>query len=137
VPVSVIRAMLPDAALAIVLTKGQDVVNVTHLGRRSTAHQLTALEWSQPRCAVIGCPRRARLEIDHRLDWAQTGHTKFTELDRLCSDHHDLKTYESWQLTTGAGRRPMVPPGHPDHPTQPCATPGTPARPMATTAGLA
>jgi hypothetical protein len=125
IPVSVLRTMLPDAAVALVFTKGQDVVNVTHFGRRSTAHQLTALEWMQPRCAVIGCPRRAHLQIDHRIDWSYTKHTTLTELDRFCPDHHRLKTNEGWQLVAGTGRRAMVPPP-PPHPSVRHAGPSRP-----------
>jgi hypothetical protein len=116
VPVSVVHQWLPEALLAVVVTKGVDIANVTHLGRKSTAHQQTALEWLQPRCAALGCPRRARLEIDHREDWSRTKHTRLDELDKLCNHHHDLKTTGNWQLIAGQGRRPMVPPDHDRHP---------------------
>src|SRR5437763_4776840 len=49
VPVSVIRDVLEtgDPFVAAVLTDGVDVISVAHLGRKPTAHQLTALEWRQ------------------------------------------------------------------------------------------
>src|ERR1700704_6129565 len=37
IPVAGARRMLPGAALAVVITKGTDVLNVTHLGRKATA----------------------------------------------------------------------------------------------------
>lgn len=110
VPVAVARELLGDAFLAIVLTGGHDVVNVTHLGRAPTAFQQTALEWSQPECEVLGCCRTSRLERDHRVDWAETHHTRLDELDRLCHHHHALKTRGGWRLEPGTGKRRMVPP---------------------------
>jgi hypothetical protein len=110
VPVPVVRAAMDDAFLAAVVTKGVDVVNVAHLGRRATAHQRTALQWRDPECAVEGCHRSARLEIDHRHDWARTRHTTLRELDRMCDHHHDLKTRHGWRLAPGTGKRPMLPP---------------------------
>lgn len=74
VPVSVVRAMMEsgDPFLAAVVTKGVDVVNVAHLGRRPTAHQRTALDWLAPTCQVQGCDATVRLENDHRVDWAKS-----------------------------------------------------------------
>ncbi len=37
------------------MTKGHDVVNVAHLGRRPNAHQQSALDWLFPVCAAEGC----------------------------------------------------------------------------------
>jgi hypothetical protein len=109
VPVSVARELLGEAFLAIVVTDGRDVVNVTHLGRAPTAFQQTALEWAQPECEALGCCRTSRLERDHRLDWADTRHTRLDELERLCH-HHALKTRHGWQLEPGVGKRRMLPP---------------------------
>ena len=35
---------------------------------------------------------------------------------RLCGHHHELKTYDGWELVAGTGTRRFVPPDHPDHP---------------------
>jgi hypothetical protein len=113
VPVAVARDLLGEAFLAIVLTKGTDVLNVTHLGRAPTAFQQTALEWAQPECEVLGCCRTSRLERDHRLDWADTKHTRLDELEHLCHHHHALKTRLGWQLEPGVGKRRMVAPNRP------------------------
>ncbi|MDP8976932.1 MAG: hypothetical protein M3N28_11315 [Actinomycetota bacterium] len=50
---------------------------MAHLGRRPTAHQLSALEWLHPSYAAEGCSSLGRLEVDHRLDWAQSHVTMF------------------------------------------------------------
>ena len=99
-----------------VLTDGIDVISVAHLGRSPNAYQLTALEWLQPACTVWGCNCTARLENDHRDDWADTHCTPTDGLDPYCDHHHDLKTYHHWTLVEGKGKRAMVPPDHPDHP---------------------
>jgi len=115
VPVSVARELLGDAVLKLVITRGVDVLNVTHLGRGPTAAQRVALAWASPGCSVEGC-WRTRVEIDHREDWARTRHTRLDELDHLCAFHHDLKTGLGWALVSGTGKRTFVPPGDPRRP---------------------
>ena len=116
-PISVIKDLYEtDPFVAAVLTDGEDVISVAHLGRSPRAHQLTALQWLQPECTREGCHCVARLENDHRNDWAETHQTLTDGLDPLCGHDHDLKTYDGWALVEGKGKRPMVPPHHPDHP---------------------
>ncbi len=123
VAVSVIRDMIDsgDPFLAAVVTRGIDVVGVAHLGRRPTVHQQTALEWLYPTCAVEGCSAVARLEMDHREDWATTHITLFSLIDRLCPHHHRLKTRENWGLVEGRGKRAFVAPTDERHPRLPRA----------------
>jgi hypothetical protein len=116
VPVSVARELLGDAILKLVITKGIDVANVTHLGRSATVAQQVALWWSSAACTVLGCPRTQRLQNDHRYEWVKTKRTRVDELDPLCKHHHDLKTRDNWALIEGEGPRPMVPPEDPRHP---------------------
>lgn len=118
VAVSAVRAMMEsgDPFLAAVVTRGVDVVSVAHLGRRPNAYQQTALDWLAPTCRVLGCDAAARLEYDHRHDWADTHVTLLAWLDRLCDGHHDKKTHDGWALVAGTGKRPMVPPDDPRHP---------------------
>ncbi len=115
VPVSVARGLLGEAVLKLVITRGVDVVHVTHLGRGPTAAQRIALAWASPGCTVAGCPR-TRIEYDHREPWARTRRTRLDELDPLCEHHHDLKTHRGWALVPGHGKRPLVPPEDPRHP---------------------
>jgi hypothetical protein len=118
VPVNVVRAMLGsgDAFLAGVVTKGEDVVNVFHLGRKPVAVQATALQWQSPTCITEGCNNHRRLEKDHRNDWAETKVTLLRWLEHHCEHCHDLKTRLGWALVEGKGKRPLVPPDDPRHP---------------------
>jgi len=118
VAVSAVRDLIDtgDAFLAAVVTAGEAVVGVAHLGRRARAVQQTALEWLYPTCAVEGCTTTAWLEIDHRVDWADSHLTVFDLLDRLCSHHHDLKTLDGWALVAGRGKRAFVAPDDRRHP---------------------
>jgi hypothetical protein len=129
VPVPVAAGLLGQSVLQLVITRGVDVLNVTHLGRGPTAAQKIALAWTSPGCTVEGC-WRTRVEHDHRQPWADTRHTRLDELDPLCEFHHDLKTRHGWALIAGSGKRPMVPPGDPRHPKH-RADPVTAGRPRA------
>jgi hypothetical protein len=110
IPVSVAHGLMNEAFLALVLTKGKDVINVVHLGRQFTEHQKTALEWRDPECSVLGCSATVRLERDHREDWADTYVTRVPAADQLCHHHHRLKTTDGWRLEAGTGKRRMVAP---------------------------
>jgi hypothetical protein len=116
-PVSVgaARELLGESILKLVITRGVDVLNVTHLGRGPTIAQQVALLFQQPVCIVEGCYRR-RCEYDHTEDWRFTRHTRVDELALKCDHHHRLKTVHGWSLVEGAGKRPMVPPDDPRHP---------------------
>jgi hypothetical protein len=105
-----------DPFLAAVVTRGQQVLGVAHMGRRPNASQRTALQWLYPSCANQGCSARARLDFDHRLDWADSHFTVLDLLDRLCGHCHALKTRKNWSLVEGRGKRPLVPPDDPRHP---------------------
>ncbi|MGH9125380.1 MAG: hypothetical protein ACRDZ8_11745 [Acidimicrobiales bacterium] len=105
-----------DPFVAAVFTKAKRVIGVAHLGRQPTAYQKTVLEWLYPTCAAQGCPATARLEKDHRIDWADTHITLTDWLDALCHHHHALKTRFGWALVNGTGKRPFVPPDDPRHP---------------------
>ena len=105
-----------DPFLAAIITRGEQVVGVAHLGRRASAALQTALEWLYPTCAVEGCASAAFLENDHRVDWAASHTTVLDLLDRLCPHHHDLKTIDNWALVDGRGKRAFVPVEDSRHP---------------------
>jgi hypothetical protein len=115
IPVRVAREVLGDAIVKLVITKGVDVVSVTHLGRGPTAAQRIALLWSSPKCANEACSSRF-VQLDHREPWADTKHTRLDELDHLCPHDHDLKTNHGWLLVQGSGRRAFVSAHDPRHP---------------------
>ncbi|MFN8052380.1 MAG: hypothetical protein U0Q22_13120 [Acidimicrobiales bacterium] len=116
-PVSVeqCRALLGDAALKLVLTKGVDVAGIVHFGRGANALQKLALLWSQPWCQAEGCDRTI-LHVDHRTPWARVRETATPNLDHLCGPHNQRKTTLGWELVAGTGRRPFVPPDDVRHP---------------------
>jgi hypothetical protein len=117
VPVAVARELLGESVLHLVVTRGQDVASVVHLGRGPSAAQQIALLWAQPQCARLGCDQTwTHAQVDHRTPWAATHRTVLDDLDRLCPFDHHLKTHEGWALVAGTGKRLMVPPGHPLHP---------------------
>jgi len=116
IPVHVARDLLGDAVLKLVITKGVDVVNVTHLGRGPTVAQKVALWWQTPQCTAFDCTRTQRIEFDHRTEWHKTHHTRLDDGDGLCGHCHDLKTYYGWALVEGTSKRPLVPPDDPRHP---------------------
>jgi hypothetical protein len=116
IPVTTARDLLGDSILKLVITRGVDVRNVTHLGRTATAAQRIALLWERRRCLREGCGRHERLEIDHRDDYARVHKTELANLDPLCHRDHWLKTHRGWALIDGNGTRPMVPPDDPRHP---------------------
>jgi hypothetical protein len=119
VPVSTVRELWPDAVVKLVVTRGTDVVNVTHLGRRATEAMATAMQWASVRCTNVACDNDRFVEVDHRLGWANVHRTRVDELDGLCAECHRWKTNDNWQLVRGRGRRRFVPPDHPDHPGDP------------------
>ena len=100
----------------LVITKGVDVANVTHLGRSSTIAQQVRVVVAFPECTRLGCTRTQRLENDHRHGWTKTHTTRLDESDPLCDHDHDLKTYFGWALVEGTGN---VPWSHPTTPTTP------------------
>ncbi len=118
VAVSAVRDMIDseDPFLTAVATRGHKLVGVAHLGRRPNALQQTALQWLYPGCANAACSARARLDYEHRVDWADTHVTVLDLLDRLCQHCHALKTRQNWSLVEGRGKRPLVPPDDPRHP---------------------
>jgi len=113
IPVATARAWAGDAVLKALVTKGVDVVAVAHAGRTVTAAQRAALEERDPTCVVPGCTISRGLEIDHVDGWAVTRTTTLGRLARLCTWHHDLKTYWGYRLDGCAGSWRLVPPEHP------------------------
>ena len=120
VPVQAVRDMIAsgDPFLAAVVTQGQNVHTVAHLGRQPNASQRTPLEWLNPRCRAERCDRTIGLEVDHRIDWEPTKVTLLDWLEWMCRHHHLLKTNEGWRLVPGTGIRPFVPPTDPRHPSR-------------------
>lgn len=134
VPVRVARNCLSEAILKLVITRGIDVVNVTHLGRGPTAAQRIALLWTSPRCTNSRCSHTLQIQHDHRKPWAEVHETTIDNLDRLCGPCHKLKTRDGWALVQGKGRRPLLPPDDPRHAGNRAARPRGDPKPVDTDA---
>ncbi len=112
-PVSVAsaRALLGDAWLKVVITDGEDIASVCHLGRTIPAHLRSAVIERDQICVVPGCEVAYGLEIDHwRVDYAEGGPTCLDNLARLCHAHHLLKTHHRYAVEGGPGHWRWVPP---------------------------
>ncbi len=106
VSVSAVRRLLSDAFLTLVLRKGTDVRNVTHLGRQVTAAQRTALEARGAACER--CGSRHLLDIDHNEGWTLTHDTRVEDLSWQCWHCHDLKTRHDLKFAGPIGDRWLV-----------------------------
>jgi hypothetical protein len=121
VPVADVWRMIDgDAFVAAVTTRGREISQVVHLGRRPTALQRTALEFlGDGACTIDGCTSRARIEIDHVAEWATTKKTELRQLAPACGHHHDLKTHRGYRFgpLQPDGKRRLLPPGDTGPPT--------------------
>ena len=75
-PIPIQRALelLGESTLHLVLTKGVDVMNVTYLGRGTSALQKVALDFNQNLCRNKRCTG-TWLQDDHRVDFAKNRET--------------------------------------------------------------
>ena len=111
VPLAVIEDVVGDATAKLVIKEGVDVRTVCHLGRTVPATVETALEARDPVCVVPGCDVALSLEIDHwKVPFAKGGPTALWNLARVCRFHHQMKTYEGYELLGGPGAWEWVPP---------------------------
>lgn len=114
VPLKVIENVVGDAMAKLVISNGVDVTTVCHLGRTVPAHVETALEARDRSCVVPECDVTLSLEIDHwQVPFSEGGPTALWNLARLCRFHHQLKTYEGYELRGGPGHWEWVPPPPP------------------------
>ena len=135
VPLSVVQSYLDEARLRLVVTKGTDVCSVFSFSRTIPAALKTALLARDRSCVVPGCGSSFRLEIDHIKEFARGGPTALSNLCRLCTYHHRLKSVSGYRIEGGPGAwRWVAPPragsGAPPTPTSP---PGTAPPPDAGT----
>jgi len=110
VPVTTARALLDDAAVAVMTRDGGDITDVSRPTRTIPVKLRRALEVQYPSCAVHNCANDRFLEIDHVVPLEDHGRTEIDNLWRLCSHHHQLKTYAGWTVVGTKGDRDLVPP---------------------------
>jgi hypothetical protein len=111
VPVATAIKTLSDAFLKLFVTKGVDVHTVCHVGRTIPAHIQSALEERDPTCVVPGCDVAQGLENHHwGVPYAECGTSTLSGLARVCGWHHDLLSYEGYELQGGPGKGTLAPP---------------------------
>jgi 5-methylcytosine-specific restriction endonuclease McrA len=108
--------LLDDAAVTVMVADGDDVTAVSSPKRTISAKLRRALDARSPTCGVEGCANDQFLEIDHILPVEDHGPTELSNLWRICSQHHALKTYSGWKVVRVNGKRDLVPPDDPDPP---------------------
>lgn len=111
VPLAAVQNVLGDATARLVISDGVDVTTVCHLGRTVPSYLETALEARDRTCVVPGCDVSLSLEIDHwKVPFARGGPAALWNLVRLCRFHHQMKTYEGYELRGGPGNWEWLPP---------------------------
>ena len=111
VPVATAQALANDAFLSALVSDGIDIQSVSHMGRKVTARQRTALVARGRRCEVPGCDCTRGLQIDHTTEHHNGGPTKLDNLAWLCPHHHYLKTHKGYLFGGLPGARAWHPPG--------------------------
>lgn len=104
---------LSDAHVKLLMVDGVDVKTVCHVGRSVPAHIQSALEERDRHCVVPGCDVSQGLESHHwDVPYAECGTSTLDGLARVCQVHHDLVSYDGYELTGGPGAWEMrAPPG--------------------------
>jgi hypothetical protein len=115
-PVTTARALLDDAAITVMVRDGDDVTAVSTPKRTIPARLRRALDARYPTCGVRGCANDQFLEIDHVMPIEDHGPTELSNLWRICSHHHALKTHGGWTVIGGPGNWDLAPPDDPDPP---------------------
>jgi hypothetical protein len=110
VPVSTARALLDDAAVAVMVRDGDDITSVSSLKRNIPTKLRRALEARYPTCGVKACANDRFLEIDHIVAVEDRGSTELDNLWRICTHHHALKTHGGWRVVGENGDRDLIPP---------------------------
>jgi HNH endonuclease len=110
VPVTTARALLDDASVAVLVRDGDDVTAVSSPKRTIPAKLRRALESRYPTCGVKVCANDQFLEVDHVVPIAEGGRTELANAWRICSRHHQLKTYFGWKVVGEPGNWDLVPP---------------------------
>ena len=110
VPVTTARALLDDASVAVMVRDGDDITAVSSPKRTIPAKLRRALEARYPTCGVESCANDQFLEVDHVIPIEEHGETNILNTWRICSHHHDLKTYGDWRVVGEPGNWDLVPP---------------------------
>jgi hypothetical protein len=119
VPVTTARALLDDCSVAVMMRDGDDITAVSSPKRTIPTKLRRALEARYPTCGVKACANDQFLQIDHIVPITEHGPTEITNLWRICTHHHALKTHRGWKVVGENGDRDLVPSDGPDPPRLP------------------
>ena len=100
-PVPKVWDLMSDAKVRVIFAQGEDVSRIYHFKRTINATLATALMDRDPVCVVPGCGASRFLEIDHVRPFGLGGPTTLSNLARLCSYHHSLKSDYGYALIHG------------------------------------
>ena len=115
-----------DPFLTAVVTRGEKVVGVAHLGRRPNASSRRPCSGSTRAAPTSPAVPRPVSTTTIASTGRRTHFTVLDLLDRLCGHCHALKTRDNWSLVEGRGKRALVPPEDPRHPRNAMGPPRPP-----------
>jgi hypothetical protein len=110
VPVTTARALLDDASVAVLVRDGDDVTAVSSPKRTIPAKLRRALESRYPTCGVRDCAKRPVPRGRPRGPHFGRRRDEHPQHLRICSHHHQLKTYFGWKVVGEPGNWDLVPP---------------------------
>jgi hypothetical protein len=110
VPVSTARALLDDASVGVLVRDGDNITAVSSPKRTIPVKLRRVLEAKYPTCGATSCANDQFLEVDRVVPIAEGGRTELANAWRICSHHHQLKTYFGWKVVSEPGNWDLVPP---------------------------
>ena len=116
IPAMVARELLGDAVLKLVITKGVDVANVTHLGRSPTVAQQVALWGKPPLYPARNRPPPPPPTKPPPARGRRNPPPPPTSSTRSANPKRTTTKPPGGGLVAGTGTRPFVPPTDPRHP---------------------
>ena len=116
VPATTARALLDDALVSVLVNDGGDIKTISKAKRTIPAALRRAAEARYSTCGVKGCANDRFLQTDHVVALADGGRTEDDNLWRICTFHHDKKTYCGWRVIGTTHNWDLVPPDDPDPP---------------------
>ncbi|MGH9196655.1 MAG: DUF222 domain-containing protein, partial [Acidimicrobiia bacterium] len=110
ISVAAARDFMTDSFIKVLFTRQGKILEVAHPGPYIPSAVKTAVVQTYPECAIKGCRETKGLEMDHMQARGKLGLTEVKNLIRLCSHHHDLKTYKRYELKKVKGDWILIPP---------------------------
>jgi hypothetical protein len=96
--VQVARRLACDALRRVVVETADGVIRLGRTQRIANRHQRRRLRQRDPTCRFPGCDRWRRLQVHHKVHWADGGETDDDELLHLCPVHHRFVHDHGWSI---------------------------------------